>query len=155
MFLERFGICGSSWIVILKMLSLSCCLFVDVCIVWMWLSRILAQNWIKNSKQVAGEVEKQWARIICTQAWPKTPQNAWWWGTFYISQSILAIHLVSVDFNAIAFKLQIDYPQLFERACKAFLHQRVFDPTQKKLVHLTPISPEELERFDNLDFLGP
>lgn len=46
------------------------------------------------------------------------------------------------------------YAESFEKALMTFRHQRVFDPIQKRLVHLEPV-PTDVHSSLNLDFLGP
>jgi exonuclease-1 len=46
------------------------------------------------------------------------------------------------------------YESDFEKALLTFKHQRVYDPIQKKIVHLTEPSPETNTKYSNLDFLG-
>ena len=46
------------------------------------------------------------------------------------------------------------YEQDFYRTLLIFLHQRVWDPRTKSLVHLRPLGPKEMAAGD-LDYLGP
>ena len=47
------------------------------------------------------------------------------------------------------------YEKDFELAFLTFKHQRVYDPIQKKLVHLNPIDEEFTKKFPDTSFLGP
>eukprot|EP00485_Elphidium_margaritaceum_P009735 CAMPEP_0202708586 /NCGR_PEP_ID=MMETSP1385-20130828/20756_1 /ASSEMBLY_ACC=CAM_ASM_000861 /TAXON_ID=933848 /ORGANISM="Elphidium margaritaceum" /LENGTH=1036 /DNA_ID=CAMNT_0049367593 /DNA_START=62 /DNA_END=3169 /DNA_ORIENTATION=+ len=46
-----------------------------------------------------------------------------------------------------------EYQHGYQKALYTFRHQRVYDPTQKKLVHLQPLPPDM--DLGNTDFLGP
>jgi hypothetical protein len=46
------------------------------------------------------------------------------------------------------------YEENFRKANLTFLHQRVFDPITKTIVHLTPL-PENLSKEEVIEFLGP
>lgn len=50
------------------------------------------------------------------------------------------------------FTAPANYLDDFKRAEMTFLHQRVWDPTLKKLVPLTPFETDE---DDTVDFIGP
>ena len=47
------------------------------------------------------------------------------------------------------------YERDFERALLCFQHQRVWDPIQKCVRHLTELTSEVMERYADLSFLGP
>eukprot|EP01083_Nonionella_stella_P021417 59404_1 len=48
-----------------------------------------------------------------------------------------------------------DYEAGFKQALYTFRHQRVYDPTQKRLVHLQPLPSDQPSMAVDTDFLGP